>query len=158
MNLERKFVIFMAVFIVSAMAYLFLKDAGNNTVITSEAAAEKNRYQFIAQVFDPKMTGSMGSGDAVIELTPQMVDKNTLEVNFSINTHSVSLSGFDLKDITILEHEVHVFKPVKASRIGGHHSSGVIVFDVGDKIENKDSFKIRLRGIPNVQERIYEWS
>jgi hypothetical protein len=100
----------------------------------------------------------MGSGDAVIELTPGPVYENLLAVNFSINTHSVSLSGFDLKEITVLEHEEHVFKPVKASRIGGHHSSGVIVFDVGDKVGNKDGFRIRLRGIPNVQERVYEWS
>jgi hypothetical protein len=100
----------------------------------------------------------MGSGDAVIELTPGPVVKSLLAVNFSINSHSVSLGGFDLKEITVLEHEEHVFKPVKASRMGGHHSSGVIVFDVGDKIGNKDGFKIRLRGIPNDQERVYEWS
>jgi hypothetical protein len=158
MKLEKVMAMFMAAFIVLAMAYLFLKDTGNNAGITLEASAEKNLDQTAERSFGPKTTGSMGAGDVVIELTPQPVDKNLLAVNFSINSHSVSLSRFDLKDITVLEHEEHVFKPVKASRIGGHHSSGVIVFDVGDKVGNKDGFRIRLRGIPDVQERVYEWS
>ncbi len=158
MKLEKVMVMFMAAFIVLAMAYLFLKDTGNNAGIILEASAEKKMDQTAEQSFGPKTTGSMESGDAVIELTPGPVDKNLLAVNFSINSHSVNLSGFDLKEITVLEHEEHVFKPVKASRIGGHHSSGVIVFDVGDKVGNKDGFKIRLRGIPDVQERVYEWS
>ncbi len=158
MKLEKIMAMFMAAFIVLAMAYLFLRDTGNNAGVTLEASAEKNLDQAAEQTFGPKTTGSMGSGDAVIELTPGPVYNNLLAVNFSINSHSVSLNRFDLKEITVLEHEEHVFKPVEASRIGGHHSSGVIVFDVGDKIGNKDGFRIRLRGIPNVQERVYEWS
>jgi hypothetical protein len=157
-NLEKKFVVFMTVFIIAAFAYIFLKDAGNNTVIMSEAAAEKNQKQIIAQSFSPKTTGSMGPEDAVVELTPKWIDRNTFEVKFSINSHSVSLNGFDLMQIAVLEHEEHVFKPAKASRVGGHHSAGVIVFNVGGSIGIKDSFKIRLRGIPKVQDRVYEWS
>ena len=158
MKLEKIMAMFMAAFIVLAMAYLFLRDTGNNAGVTLEASAEKNLDQAAEQSFGPKTTGSMGSGDAVIELTPGPVYNNLLAVNFSINSHSVNLSGFDLKEITVLEHEEHVFKPVKASRMEGHHSSGIIVFEVGDKIGNKDGFKIRLRGIPDVQERVYEWS
>jgi hypothetical protein len=157
MNLERKFVIFMAVFIVVSFAYIFLKDAGNNTVIMSEAAAEKNQKQIIAQSYSPITTGSLGPGDAVVELTPRRIDGNTFEVKFSINTHSVSLSGFDMMQIAVLEHEEHVFKPAKASRVGGHHSAGVIVFNVEGRIGTKDNFKIRLQGIPKIQDRVYEW-
>jgi hypothetical protein len=158
MNLEKKFVVFMAAFIVLAMAYMFMKDTGNDTPIMSEAAAEKNQKQIIAQSFSPKTTGSMGPGDAVVELTPRRIDRNTFEVKFSINTHSVSLSGIDMMQIAVLEHEEHVFKPSKASRVGGHHSAGVIVFNVEGSIGTKDSFKIRLQGIPKVQDRVYEWS
>lgn len=104
--------------------------------------------------FGTQVTGSMASGDAVVELTPEF-DSNRLVVKFSVNTHSVSLGSFNLKDITILEYEGKTIKPLKASRIGGHHSSGTIVFDTGKDIR---SFTIRIKGIPDVNERIYEWN
>jgi hypothetical protein len=157
MNFERKFTLFMAGFMVVSIAYLFIKTPENSTVASTVAAAEQKQSQIIAYAYDPKTTGSMASGDAVIELSPKRVDKSTLEVSFNINSHSVGLSGFNLKEIAVLEHGEHVFMPVRAGRVGGHHSAGVIVFDVGDKVSNKDSIKIRLHGIPKLQERIYEW-
>lgn len=68
---------------------------------------------------------------------------------------SVRLSQFDLKDITTLEYEGKIRKPIKSGRIGGHHSSGAIVFDAEEDIS---SFTIRIKGIPRVNERIYEWN
>lgn len=104
--------------------------------------------------FEAKVTGSTEPGDALVELTPEN-EGNRLVVKFSINTHSVRLSSFDLKDITTLEYEGKTMKPVTASRIGGHHSSGTIVFDTGKDIS---SFTIRIKGIPNVDERVYQWN
>lgn len=156
MNFERKFTIFMTGFMVLSIAYLFMKPDVKNGVTVGNAAEQK-QPQIIAYAYDPKTTGSMAPGDAVIELSPRRVNKNILEVTFSINTHSVGLSEFNLKEITVLEHEKHVFHPVKASGIGGHHSEGVIVFDVGDKVGNKDSIRIKLHGIPRLYERIYDW-
>ncbi len=116
--------------------------------VTAEAMAEKRS-------FSTQSTGSMSSGDTMIELTPHIADKNRLVVKFRVNTHAVRLSRYDLKDITTLEYEGKVLKPVKTSSIGGHHSSGKFIFIIGEQIE---SFTIRIKGIPKVQERVYVWN
>jgi hypothetical protein len=104
--------------------------------------------------FSKKSTGSVDEGDVLIELHPQPVQKGRLKVKVAANTHSVDLSRFDLKVITVLEHEGKMFKPVEADKLGGHHSYGKIVFDTGEAINR---FKITIKGIPLVQERVYEW-
>jgi hypothetical protein len=120
----------------------------NSIGLPEEASATNMRF------FDSKNTGSMGNGDALVELTPK-IDNSKLIVHFLINTHSVKLGRFNLKEITTLEYGNTVRKPIKASRIGGHHSSGTIVFDAE---EDMSSFTIKVRGIPRVNERVYEWS
>lgn len=155
MKIEKIFSIFMAGFIVLAIAYLFVKNSDDGIGLSSEVQAKEMTQQDETQNFDTKSTGEMGSGDAVVELTPQIKDGNKLLVHFSANTHSVRLGSFDLTKITTLEYEGKILKPVKAGRLGGHHSTSVIVFDTGDDIEN---FIIRIKGIPKVEERVYEWN
>jgi hypothetical protein len=155
MKLEKILTAFLAVFIGLAMTYMFTKNTGVGTGLTTEAQAKETKQQGETRSFDTKSTGGTGSGDARVELTPQIKDGNKLIVHFSANTHSVRLGNFDLSKIATLEYEGKILKPIKAGRLGGHHSSGVIVFDVGKAIS---SFKIKLYGIPNVQERIYEWN
>jgi len=137
--------ILLAAFAMTAIAFT----AANNGIITKQAA-----WALDSHSFDTKLTGSTGPGDALVELTPK-IDNYRLVVKFSINTHSVRLNQFELKDITTLEYENKVLKPIKASSIGGHHSSGTIVFDTGKDIS---SFTIRIKGIPVVNERIYQWN
>ncbi len=110
-------------------------------------------WAFDQTSFETKLTGSTGSGDALIKLTPRL-DRNKLVVKFNINTHSVRLSGFDLEDITTLEYDNKIVKPTSASRIGGHHSSGTIVFEAKADL---NSFIIRIKGIPRIEERFYKW-
>jgi hypothetical protein len=155
MKLERIFVAFMAFFIGLAFVYLFAKNTDNGVNVTAEALANENLMQTRAVTFDSKSTGSMGSGDALVELTPATVGRERLILKFIINTHSVRLNGFDLKQITTLEYKGKELKPVKASRIGGHHSSGTIEFTTGEEI---GSFIIRIKGIPRVEERVFEWN
>jgi hypothetical protein len=143
----------MALFFGVALVFAISKIVGDGLDVTVQASASEYQKPTRTQSLESKATGSMGSGDALVELTP-VIDKNKLVVKFSINTHSVRLSGYDLTKITTLEYEGKIVKPLKASRIGGHHSSGKIVFDIGEDVR---SFKIRIDGIPNVQERIYEW-
>lgn len=115
---------------------------------------KQEAWAFDQPSFETKLTGSTGSGDALIELTPK-IDSNKLVVKFNINTHSVRLSRFDLEDITTLEYDNKIVKPKSASRIGGHHSSGTIVFEARADL---NSFIIRIKGIPGVNERIYTWN
>jgi len=155
MKIEKIFTMFIAVFVVLVIGYLFVQDSGDDIGFSSEVQAKETTQQGEMRNFDTKSTGGTGSGDALVEMTPRIKDGNKLLVHFSANTHSVRLGDFDLTKITTLEYEGKILKPIKAGRLGGHHSTSVIVFDVGKEIK---SFKIKLYGIPNIQERVYEWN
>jgi hypothetical protein len=141
-----------------ALVFVIAKISTGQPDIVNDAVAQEDK-EIIAKSgntpdLNKKSTGSVDEGDVLMQLHPQPVQKGKLIVKVAVNTHSVDLSRFDLKEIAVLEHEGKIFKPVKADKLGGHHSNGKIVFDIGEAI---NSFKIRIKGIPLVQERIYEW-
>lgn len=100
-------------------------------------------------------SGSLEEGDVRLDLTPERVENGKLVVRFAVDTHSVSLRQFDLKEATILEYNGKTVKPVEASRLGGHHAAGKLVFRVEDAGE---TFTIKVTGIPRVEERVFTWS
>ena len=155
MGLEKKLINFLAIFIGISIMYMFVKDINLSDELTVETQTSEDMRQSTSIPFIAKSTGSMNSDDAVIELIPELSNENRLELKFNINSHSVSLNKFDLKEITTLEYNNKILSPVKASIIGGHHSSGTIVFDTEEDI---GSFTIRIKGIPKVEDRLYEWS
>ncbi len=104
--------------------------------------------------FKSIMTGDTSSGSVSVELTPSVVSNGQLKVKISINTHSVSLDQFDLKQITTLEHDGKLIKPASAPGLGCYHFSGELVFNVNKEI---NSFTIRIKGIPLVEERVFNW-
>lgn len=105
--------------------------------------------------YEPKSTGSTESGDVLMELTPLNIKENKLNVKIDVNTHTVELSQFDLKQLTTLEYNGKLINPIEAPNLKGHHSSGVLVFDVDNKIEE---FTIRIKEIPITGDRIFEWN
>lgn len=155
MKRERVFVVFITFFIGLALAYLFAKSPDKSFTGTSEAMANEDAVQTRNVTFDSRSTGSLGSGDTLVELIPVRVDKDRVVLQFTINTHSVRLNNFDLTEITTLEYGGKELKPVKASRMGDHHSSGTIEFETGEEI---GSFIIKIIGIPRVEERVFKWS
>ena len=104
--------------------------------------------------FKTVATGSTETNDVLIGLTPAGIENNRLEINFVANTHSVDLSQFDLMKITTLVYENKQVKPISVPALSGHHSSGELVFDV-DKMPN--NFKITIKDIPDIEERVFEW-
>lgn len=104
--------------------------------------------------FQTITSGSTDPGNAQVDLTPKGVENGQLKVDFAINTHSVTLSDYDLAKITTLGYDGKKINPVSAPALQGHHNSGTLIFNV-DKNLNK--FKITIIGIPNVQERVFEW-
>ena len=104
--------------------------------------------------FESVSTGSLDNGDALVELMPRGIENGKFAVDFSINTHSVDLSKFDLMKITLFEYEGKTIKPESAPKLSDHHSSGALIFDVGKELKN---FKITIKGIPAVDERVFEW-
>ncbi len=104
--------------------------------------------------FDAKSSGGTENGDVEIVLTPKGIDNGVLRVELSANTHSVELSQFDLKQLTILEYNGKRINPGSAPKLSSHHGSGVLTFDVGKDISR---FKITITEIPLDKERVFEW-
>ena len=100
-------------------------------------------------------TGSTEPGDVSVDLTPRGIVNGQFQVDFEINTHSVDLSPYDLEKIMTLEYDSKKINPMNAPKLEGHHSSGVLTFNVA---EDLDDFKITIKGIPQVEERIFEWN
>ncbi len=113
-----------------------------------------NNKNPLPPAFKTVSTGSTDTGDALVDLTPKGMENGKFVVDASINTHSVNLDQFDLTKITLLEYEEKTIKPVSAPKLSGHHSSGTLAFDTGKEIKN---FKIIIKGIPAVDERVFEW-
>lgn len=104
--------------------------------------------------FQSVLSGTTESGDVAIEITPQNIDNGKISFLISANTHSVDLSQFDLKKITFLEYDGNSITPIETPLLEGHHTSGLIVFNIEDNI---NSFKIKIKGIPKIEERIFSW-
>ncbi len=160
MRLQKTIIFAISVLVGIGTIFIFSKifDVNGKTGVTSVVAienAEASTKSAKRPVFETQSTGSLDDGDAVVDLKPKAPKNGRLLVSLQANTHSVDLGQFDLTKITTLEYQGKVFRPVKASKIGGHHTRSKIIFDVGEDIT---SFKIIIKGIPNVQERVYEWN
>jgi len=142
-------ILVLVVFILVFAIYGFLKTpAGKNENVTKETGTA-------AQGFNPITSGSTEQGDVSIELTPSKIANNQLTINIAVNTHSVDLPQFNLKEITFLQYEGKTIKPASVPDLQGHHSNGEIVFDIKEKI--KDEFTITIKEIPKVENRVFTW-
>lgn len=136
---------------------IFIAGCADYTQNSSNADKDDNLNDKndLKPAFKTFSTGSTDSGDVLIELTPKGMKSGKFEVDISLNTHSVDLGQFDLVKVTSLEYEGKAIKPVSAPELSGHHGSGTMVFDTGKEIKN---FKVTIKGIPAVEERVSEWS
>jgi hypothetical protein len=102
----------------------------------------------------PVLSGSTEQGDVAIELQPVENNNGNIRVRISANTHSVDLSQFDLKKITVMQIKDMAITPLSAPELSGHHSSGELVFNVDGDAEE---FTIVINGIPKTEQRIFRW-
>ena len=100
-----------------------------------------------------KLKKKNSESTVTVDLTPKF-ENGRLYVNMEVNTHTVDLSQYDLKDIVALEFEGKSIKPVSAPKLSGHHNSVQLIFDVGKELSN---FKIIVKDLPDIQERVFEW-
>jgi hypothetical protein len=100
-------------------------------------------------------TGGLGSGDMTMDIKPVKYKDGRLEVKYYANTHTVSLGRYVLMELSTLEVDGKIYKPVKADQMRGHHAGGRIIFEVP---ERPDRFRIVIRDIPQVKERSYDWN
>ena len=118
-----------------------------------ETAGENQQGVVQGQQYKTITRGTTESGDVEIALTPQWRE-GKLYINLAANTHSVDLSQFDLRQQTILSYGGKQIKPAQAPSLSGHHSNGLITFDMPEK---QKEFTIIMDGIPAVPERVYVW-
>jgi hypothetical protein len=96
----------------------------------------------------------MADGSVKMELEPYSFENGVFRVKFYANTHTVNLGNYDMMELMHLEYEDVGYKPVSADKMRGHHSGGVIEFRVP---EVPDHFRIFVRGLPNMENRVFEW-
>lgn len=150
MKNENIVLVGLLILVIGGLAYAatgFSRNQAPTATETGTAAETSSSFQSIP-------SGSTGIGDVSVVLTPKSMVGGRLEVEIAVNTHSVSLSQFDLQELTRLEYNGHTVKPSSAPGLGGHHSSGILAFDIGDDI---GKFRIVIKGIPKVEERVFEW-
>lgn len=132
------------------LALLAVAGCSRDAPVEPEKVAESPSFN----VFDAIYSGSVDEGDVMVELTPVGMIDGKLRVDVGVNTHSVNLEQFDLAKITTLEYNGKSVTPESAPALGGHHSSGTLVFETGEPLSR---FRITVEGIPKVDERIFEW-
>jgi len=120
----------------------------NNYSEISNIETDKNSFKLIS-------TGSTSSGEVLVELTPHNAKDGKLKIDIEVNTHSVDLTEFDLMQITTLEFDGQTIKPISVPSLNGHHSSGTITFETGKEL---NSFKVIIKGIPKIGQRLFEWN
>jgi len=130
------------VFIVSACT------TQNNIKQSTGAAAADNTNN---NVFEKKTS----SGQVTIDLQPHAYSNGELDFDISLNTHSVDMSQFDLTKIVELIADGSVYYPVSAPTLAGHHNSGTLKFEIPSE---PSSFKVTIKGIPDVDVRTFEWT
>ena len=119
----------------------------------TETAGENQRGVAQGQQYKTITRGTTESGDVELALTPEWRE-GKLYINLAANTHSVDLSQFDLRQQTSLSYDSKQLKPTQAPSLSGHHSNGLITFDMP---ERQKEFTIIMDGIPAVPERVYVW-
>lgn len=112
-----------------------------------------NNNTEVERSFETKTTGTTEDEDVEISLTPRY-EGGVLKVDFSADTHTVSLGEHDLLEQAHLEVNGEKIQPKSAPSLGGHHVYGDLEFEVNSL---DDNFKVVIEGIPNVEERTYEW-
>jgi len=133
-----------------------LEEGGNSLERNNPSLERNNQDTNSKKPFESIDSGSTDSGDVSIELMPYEIKNGLLKIKISVNTHSVNLNQFDLKQITSLEYEGKTAKPISAPSLGSHHNNGELIFDIENEKE-LDLFTIKIGGIPMVMDRIFTW-
>ncbi len=137
----------MILFLVTLEARVGMGDA--KTISSASGSASISP----ARSYSAQTTGTTGSGDVEITLTPKY-NNGKLEVSTAVNTHSVDISQYDLAKISVLSYNGKNVYPTSAPTLTGHHSNGVLIYNIADNLK---SFQITITGIPQTKIRKYEW-
>ena len=139
--------------IVASRTYFGSNEPAVNT--TQSQASESNTGPRLGSKDLPSfITGNMEPGDIRFELRPEGSDEKRFVLRYFANSHDLGLEDFNLMEIVALETELGTFWPASVTPMKGHHSSGLITFD----IETPEStFTVKVTGLPKKLDRSYKW-
>jgi hypothetical protein len=94
-------------------------------------------------------------GDVVVNLEPRKYKDGKLTVRLQLETHNVNnLGTYNYKEIIKLESGNQKISPSSVPRIGGHHNTGDLVFNIDNL---SDQFKIKVSGLNRPGVREFSW-
>ncbi|NIM50942.1 MAG: hypothetical protein GTN78_24405 [Gemmatimonadales bacterium] len=102
---------------------------------------------------DTAYATQISEGEVTLELEPRWED-SVLVVEVRANTHSVDLSGINLREVARLVVDDTSVTPVEAGSLSGHHATAKLVFHLA---ERPTSFAIEIRDVPDVPLRLLKW-
>lgn len=103
-------------------------------------------------------TQTVSGGGVTVAVTytnPRAGESPRFEV--ALNTHSVDLAGYDLKNLAALRDEANRYAPTKVENKGsGHHRQVTLIFPRVS--EGAKRVELVIKDIAGVKERTYRWS
>lgn len=90
----------------------------------------------------------------IVDLKPKRIENDLFYVEIGVNTHTIELNKYDLKELITLEYDGKVIKPESVPVLSGHHNYGDLIFKVDG---NMESFIIKVKGLAEIEERVFEW-
>lgn len=100
---------------------------------------------------------SNSGGSVTIEARLLGHQNGTMVFEISMDTHSVDLDKYDLKQLAVLRDDKgSEYIPIDwTAAPGGHHRSGKLVFAHADK--SAKTFELMIRNVAGVSERVLRW-
>ena len=107
------------------------------------------------------MVQSNTGGSVTIDVEWHGGETNSLVFYVSMNTHSVDLDRYDLKEITILRDDEgkEYGSTFWDSAPGGHHRSGTLAFSLPDSVSQEKTKYVEMiiRDVAGIEERVLKW-
>lgn len=94
------------------------------------------------------------TGDVMFDLTPRGIEDGRFLVDVRVNTHSGDLATVDLQASSRLRVGTTDYAPLEAVPLSGHHSMGVLAFDLD---EAPESFEIVISGVRSLEDLSFRW-
>lgn len=149
-------------FIIAAIGLTFNLTSCSTLASSRQASQPSEEQQATPLSAGP--TRINNSGEVTIEATLQSpLSPGTTRLSFSIdmNTHSIDLDQYDLKQVTFLRDNLkRTFRPSSwQSQSGGHHRAGILTFEESTPIIEKDTSYVELviNNVAEVKERVLRW-
>lgn len=154
---KAKVILLTIVLIIVIAGFIFAVFDGTNSGPSAKNSVTQNTGMTTGGAQSTsKFETKSSSGTVSIDLTPQEFDNGLLSVDASFDTHSGDLADYDLQELVRLELGSKLIAPSTVPSLSWHHGSGTFVFNTGGT--EQDQFKIVIKGIPDIEERVFEWT